>query len=367
MDYDYITFKLNSNGVEQWTRNYDYLGGSYPHGDDVPADMVVDAAGNTYVTGDSDNAFLTVKYDSAGVRQWAKRFEGDFAGSVGPANAVAVDDSGRVYVTGHSQDASAYYDFVTICYTSAGAQSWKKRYGQATIHEFKPWGIATDSSGTVAVTGHADLSGTGGDLDVLTVAYDTSNGTQKWARTWSGTGDGGVFADSGYAVAFGPDGSIHVAGKATMSGNGSDFLTIKYSPTGTKLWARTYNEMDSAGGSTYDEAVDIGVDSAARVFVTGGLWMDNQGLWRESNYALVVYGSDGDRRRVDTFDPVPSLPTDDLAFALALTVGGDAAVTGAAVGTTTFDDVGTWFVGSDLIFADGFETGDTSRWSSAAP
>ena len=67
--------------------------------DDHAYALAVDAAGNAYVTGDSRNGSnvddLTVKYDGAGVQQWATRFNGA-ANRDDEAHALALDPAGNV-------------------------------------------------------------------------------------------------------------------------------------------------------------------------------------------------------------------------------------------------------------------------------
>jgi len=49
--------------------------------DDAAAAMVVDAAGNVYVTGSSEGSgtgsdYATIKYNAAGAQQWVIRYDG---------------------------------------------------------------------------------------------------------------------------------------------------------------------------------------------------------------------------------------------------------------------------------------------------
>ena len=90
--------------------------------------MLVDAQGNVYVTGQSwgnDNLrddYLTIKYNSAGVLQWAKRYNGP-SSKEDIAYSLSLDASGNVYVTGSSFMNNMGYDMLTIKYNGQAAHN----------------------------------------------------------------------------------------------------------------------------------------------------------------------------------------------------------------------------------------------------
>jgi len=59
--------------------------------------------------------YATIKYSSAGVPLWTNIYNGP-GNSVDIAQAVAVDHSGNVIVTGYSVGSGGDYDFATIKY-----------------------------------------------------------------------------------------------------------------------------------------------------------------------------------------------------------------------------------------------------------
>ncbi len=92
---------LSNDKEPEWVSHY--ASGLVPV-EDVATDIAVDNLGNVYVTGYSTGPpfrggldYFTAKYDASGNLIWSVRYDyngDDFA------NAIAVDGSGNVYVTG---------------------------------------------------------------------------------------------------------------------------------------------------------------------------------------------------------------------------------------------------------------------------
>ncbi|HEX7184447.1 MAG TPA: hypothetical protein VF756_21660 [Thermoanaerobaculia bacterium] len=190
---DYITAKLSPSGADLWTRAYD------SGGPDGAYDVAVDGDGNVFVAGDAG----TVKYDTAGVQQWARPFPGT-------AHAL-IAAGGFVYATGTSGG-----DFQTVKYDGAGVQQWAATRDGGGADQAHALLLAGD---TLYVTGHT----TGAiQTDALTVGFDAASGVEVWSDLY-----GGAFDDSAYAMASTGTGSFSIAGYSN-NGSDNDVLVVQY-------------------------------------------------------------------------------------------------------------------------------------------
>ena len=168
--YDYVTIKYNSTGIAQWVHRYNGTANDV----DEAYCIVADDSGNVYVTGESNNQgtsfdYVTIKYNSLGAPLWTQKYNGpDFAWDI--ANSIALDDSGNVYVTGESAGGSpTYTDYATVKYNSSGVEQWVKRYNGAANSSDYGKKVAVDGSGNIYVAGHSQ--GVGTQYDYATIKY----------------------------------------------------------------------------------------------------------------------------------------------------------------------------------------------------
>ena len=318
---DIVLIKYSSAGDTVWVRRYN---GSDNNWDDGQA-LAVDATGNVYVTGRtySDSTYfnyVTIKYNSAGEQQWLGQYDGPSNNDDGTV-ALAVDGSGNVYVTGYSWQSGTSWDYATIKYDSSGQQLWVSRYnGPGNIADFAV-GLALDASDNVYVTGTSD------DLSVTlyptyaTVKYNSAGDEQWVARyneLWS------------YATAISVDasGNAYVTGRSYALGTYFDYATIKYNTTGTQQWVARYH-----GGLSDDLAYAIAVNGAGDVYVTG------EGGPETIDYATVKYNSSGVEQWVRTYNGSGNAV--DHGNDIVFDADGNIYVTGESRGPQGADDYAT--------------------------
>jgi len=172
-DYDFATIKYNSSGVQQWIQRYN----GPANGFDYSRSLKCDRQGNIYVTGESTGSglnfdYVTIKYNSSGVQKWIQRYNSP-ANSSDISYSISLDSSSNVYVTGGSF-LGLSYDCTTIKYDSSGVQKWIQHYNSPDNETDYGYSVATDDKGNVYVGGGSVRSGV--NYDYLTIRYSQSTG-----------------------------------------------------------------------------------------------------------------------------------------------------------------------------------------------
>jgi hypothetical protein len=292
-----------------------YLGGS---GQDEGKGIAVDGQGRAYVTGrtysatypTTPGAYDTTYNQAADVFVSVLNPSGTalvystFLGGPGDdrAEAIAVDASGRAYVTGWT-GSSQYphtpgaYDttingdldaFVTVLDPTGAALVYSTFLG-GTLAD-RGYGIAVDGAGRAYVTGRTvstnypttegayDRTYNGGDWDAFVTVLEPTGSALVYSTFLGGPGD-----DRAEAIAVDALGRAYVTGytkstdypttdgayDTTHNGDVDVFVSV-LNPTGSALVYSTF-----LGGSSWDGGYGIAVDGAGQAYVTGFTYSAN--------------------------------------------------------------------------------------------
>jgi hypothetical protein len=309
-DPDYLTLKYNNAGSVLWSAKYNGPGDSI----DIPSDLVVDAFGNVYVTGRSwghpdsfsDFDWATIKYDSMGNELWVRRYNG--LGNYNDyAYALAVDQTGNVYVSGMSAALSLAFELTTIKYDTGGNEEWVVRDDSVSGGR----DIVLDTSGNLLIPGERWVSSFS---DAAVIKYD-SNGTLINLFQY----DSGSNSEGTSYIALDQWGNIIIAGVNDGGLINTDYLTVKFDTAGNFLWSNIWNgpadDKDFISGLAVDPMGNVAVTGITE---TGPSWL--------SNYATVKYDSSGNQ----LWDTLYNGPADfdDESNGIVMDASGNVYVTG---------------------------------------
>jgi hypothetical protein len=308
---DYATIAYSSDGVPLWTNYYN----GPEKGDDYAEAVTVDASGNVVVTGSSWTpqficVVATISYSSAGVPLWTNRYNAP-GNRLSYGKSIAADTNGNVVVMAGTTQSGADENLLVIKYSGAGVLLWAKTYSYGG-----GWSsaMAVDRSGNVVVTGC--LRGGAGFEDYLTLKY-SSAGVLLWNRRYNGPL--GTGQDRANAVAVDTDGNVIVTGSSdSIVANYWEYATIKYSNGGTPLWTNRYN-----GPANYSSGAQaMAVDHGGNVFVLGSSHGGGRG-----NFVTIKYSNAGTPVWTNLYsDPVNGV---DEPVAMAVDASGNVYLTGA--------------------------------------
>jgi hypothetical protein len=389
-----VLVKYNSSGVAQWARSV-FAGNNVSHfnGVTVAPDGSVYAAGGIKGTGtfdfgnsvtaagtfSGDNMYtgdniVLVKYNSAGIAQWAK------TATVGSSDSyfssVFVAPDGSVYAAGGIKGTGTFdfgnnvtatgthtgYNILLVKYNSAGIAQWAKT---ATVGSsdsyFISVSVAPDGSvyaaGRITGTGTYDFghnvaaTGTYTGYNVVLVRYNSA-GLAQWAQTVTAGSSESVF----YSVSVASDGSVYAAGyiKGTSTynfGNSitaagtdtySNTLLVKYNSSGVAQWART---VTAGSGSSSFRGVSVASDgsvyAAGYIVGTGtydfGNSITSAGPYIGGNILLVKYDSSGKAQAARTVTTVTAGSFSSYLSSVSAASDGSVYAAGQIYGTGTHD------------------------------
>jgi hypothetical protein len=218
-----------------------------------------------------------------------------------------------------------YKDYVTIKYSPGGAPLWIARYDGPGHQDDDPSAIRVDASGNVYVTGDS-FFGPSEAKNFMTIKYSPS-GTALWYAPYNNP----ALSNNDYGYDLVVDGSGNVFVTGVTIGMGSvvikDYATVKYSSTGVQVWANVYS------GPAYDDIPSgITLDPSGNVIVTGR--SDEPGSSHDFDYCTIKYSTAGAQVWVARF---VGPGVDDEPTAIIADMSGNVFVTGKSHGPSHYD------------------------------
>jgi len=116
--------------------------------------------------------------------------------------------------------------------------------------------MVLDKSGNIYLTGN-----TGNPTDIITLKYSPS-GNLLWSKIYNGPGNR---EDEAVRIVVDDSGFVYVVGETFDFIEFNNYLTIKYSSKGELLWNREFN----FGDSTTDVPHEMIIDNFSNIYITG--------------------------------------------------------------------------------------------------
>ncbi len=260
-----LTIQINAQTItEKWAKNYNGTGNI----SDKATAMAVDNHGNSFVTGKSHNGsnldYATVKYNSAGVKKWSVTYNGP-SNNLDEAIDIVLDNAGNVYVTGKSYNGYSFmpeFEDLTqaqldcLLEEAAAMMGW-----ELSLVDSEGMVMLYDIAYELYLEGSCDVMVEYGSYDYVTIKYN-SKGVEQWVAIYDGPSHGNEYVK---AIGLDDAGNVYVTGNSYGYGTNLDWATVKYDANGVEQWVKRYNRANFNDGVS-----DMAVDGSGNVHVTGG-------------------------------------------------------------------------------------------------
>jgi len=220
-----LTLKINSSGTLVWAKYHNASGNGVDNGVTLGFD---NTQSNLFVAGWGQrvayNDFEIIRYNPA---------TGDSTGYAsynGPTNGtdflvgMVIDAANNIYITGNSQNNSlSRIEIATLKYNSSLVQQWVKRTINNDGHVYTNW-IANGNNNDIYIEGFKFKAGQG--YNMYTVRYNATTGDTLWTVMENGTANANDF---GAGVVTGDSQNVFVTGSAIFSpASTASIRTLRY-------------------------------------------------------------------------------------------------------------------------------------------
>lgn len=148
--YDIAAVKFTTSGTQVW--NYLYNNAAV-NLDDNAYDVATDMSNNVFITGNtygvSARDMVTIKLNSTGINQWTKIIAHSSGSNDEYGYGITTDNIGNAYVTG------ALNDWTTIKYDVSGNVVWTNHQPTAALNRFTQKKVMLDRANNVIIAGDA--------------------------------------------------------------------------------------------------------------------------------------------------------------------------------------------------------------------
>jgi len=248
--------------------------------------IATDSSGNVWIAGwvnGPSKDIWVAKYNSSLVLQASATFNGS-ANNVDTGYGIATDSSGNVWVTGSLLNVGSEFDNIWVAkYNSSLVLQASATINGSSNSSDRGQGITTDSSGNVWVTGQIDEN-TG---DNIWVAKYNSSLVLQASATINGSG---IAFDQGTGITTDSSDNVWVTGSVNETSEADNIWIAKYNSSLVLQASATIN----GSGNTNDSGQGITTDSSGNVWVTGSVNETSEGsnIWvAKYNSSLVLQAS----------------------------------------------------------------------------
>jgi len=329
---DMLVVKYSPSGNILWQRTYNNV---YDN-DDIAIDFDIDKMNNILIIGktvtdSSKSDGILVKYNTSGDLMWQNTYNG-VARKDDAFNAISLTSEGTSLITGFSStDTLNHQKLLITKIDSSGNTIWTTTYSTDSLASFNGEKIKVsnnsikvlgsmyrngpsqvkflllrlDTNGTITFSNETITDRPGscfyqdnignayigyGVWERFKISKIDSSGNLLWSDTYVSELPLSVSGDEVRAIVVDSIQNIYVTGRhyGEVAQTNADILTLKYTPTGTRIWTKRYTYLSN---NAADIPNDIILDKNLNVYVAGQSERTIAGA--DYDYIVVKYDNTG--------------------------------------------------------------------------
>lgn len=241
-------FKVNSNGVLDWEKNYNLIGG-------IAYDVKQTSDGGLVIVGVESGKIWILKVEADGKLDWEKNFGGS-GNDIGYAIQETSDGFIIAGETGRF-DSDIWIFKIDNHGTNVLWQNFLGGTGYDAAYSIQ----GTSDGGYIAA---GQKSSSAGDADFW-IGKLNSDGQLEWEKTYGGSGH-----EIARSIQQTSDGGYIVAGETSTSAGDIDFLILKLNGNGDLVWQKTYGNSGNDTARSIQQTIDGGYVVAGETTTNAG-------------------------------------------------------------------------------------------------
>lgn len=229
--YDFVTIKYAPDGTRLWVDTFDQNSGFH-----TPNSMDLDSLGNLIINGGGlSGGYITVLYNTDGVRQWV------IEGFGNTTSWVRLSGDGFFYLTGRFYSVPSGDDIWLLKYDLGGNLIWDRNYDFGATSEYGTR-LTLDSQRNIIVTG----------IQSVYSHWITIKVNPQGDSIWSNVYSANPYNDGwpGFIMT-GPDDEVYVTGVGGPPPppccSFRSMATLRYNSDGSNPWTATYYATSQRG------------------------------------------------------------------------------------------------------------------------
>jgi uncharacterized delta-60 repeat protein len=188
----------------------------------------------------------------AQIENWIYTYNGNL-NQIDVAEALTCGLDGNIYVVGRTANYGTSSDFIVASLNDNGDTNWIYLYNPMNLEDI-PFAVEYGLDHNIYVAGFSSTPTTYSDFTVLSL---TADGDTNWTYRHDGPGTIEDY-DMACAVTYGLDGNIYAGGTSFARYGAGDFFVVSLSSAGDTNW--TYRHGDTVLSAGMVRAIEYGAD-----------------------------------------------------------------------------------------------------------